>query len=284
MTFQDEPEYCGSWLGQALLFVACIAFLTLLDVQPRAASAQSSCSKSCSSTSARQIQSQLKFLAYYDGKIDGRCGPATRKALSAFQRDQGLNVDGCISGSMVIALQEAARQRQLNAEQERQKALASGATAAFGQFQVRDEENNYRVKSLQPDKNVLLLHFWATNCPECVHELPSLANFMKQEDYKAYQDLGVAVIPISEDFDVPTVKSFLRRYLKAVAKDFPILLDTRSEVLRTLLQSRDFQLPQTIAVDGQTGEILAHQKGAIDWANPAQVKEFIANAMQKARS
>ena len=40
------------------------------------------------------LQSRLKVLGYYDGEIDGQFGPGTRDAVSAFQRQNGLDADG----------------------------------------------------------------------------------------------------------------------------------------------------------------------------------------------
>jgi outer membrane murein-binding lipoprotein Lpp len=40
------------------------------------------------------IQKALKKAGYYNGAIDGKVGPGTRDAISAFQRDNGLTADG----------------------------------------------------------------------------------------------------------------------------------------------------------------------------------------------
>lgn len=43
---------------------------------------------------AVNIQKALKKAGYYDGKLDGKIGPATRDAIRAFQKDNGLGADG----------------------------------------------------------------------------------------------------------------------------------------------------------------------------------------------
>jgi outer membrane murein-binding lipoprotein Lpp len=40
------------------------------------------------------IQKALKKAGYYNGAIDGKVGPGTRDAISAFQKDNGLTEDG----------------------------------------------------------------------------------------------------------------------------------------------------------------------------------------------
>jgi murein L,D-transpeptidase YcbB/YkuD len=46
-----------------------------------------------------KIQQALKGAGYYDGAVDGKIGPATRKAVKAFQRDNGLSADGVVGRS-----------------------------------------------------------------------------------------------------------------------------------------------------------------------------------------
>ena len=42
------------------------------------------------------IQKALKSAGYYDGALDGKIGPGTRKAIKAFQQDNGLTADGVV--------------------------------------------------------------------------------------------------------------------------------------------------------------------------------------------
>jgi Putative peptidoglycan binding domain len=50
------------------------------------------------------VQRALKNLGYYDGEINGSLSPASRRALSAFQEDNGLEVTGAIDEATVYAL------------------------------------------------------------------------------------------------------------------------------------------------------------------------------------
>ncbi len=43
---------------------------------------------------AKQIQQALKNAGFYTGKVDGTVGPKTRKAIEAFQSQNGLKADG----------------------------------------------------------------------------------------------------------------------------------------------------------------------------------------------
>ena len=45
---------------------------------------------------AANIQKALKGAGYYQGEFDGKIGPDTRKAIKAFQKDNGLHADGVV--------------------------------------------------------------------------------------------------------------------------------------------------------------------------------------------
>ncbi|MFC1675215.1 peptidoglycan-binding protein, partial [Candidatus Omnitrophota bacterium] len=44
----------------------------------------------------RKIQMALKSAGLYEGKIDGKRGPKTQKAIRDFQESLGLKVDGVV--------------------------------------------------------------------------------------------------------------------------------------------------------------------------------------------
>jgi hypothetical protein len=50
------------------------------------------------------VQRALQERGYYDGGISGALSPATRRAISAFQQDEGLEVNGVVDGPTVYAL------------------------------------------------------------------------------------------------------------------------------------------------------------------------------------
>jgi len=56
-----------------------------------------------------QIQQALQTAGYYRGTLDGKIGPQTRTAVQAFQRDNGLGVDGVVGrqtwGKLKVYLQ-----------------------------------------------------------------------------------------------------------------------------------------------------------------------------------
>lgn len=52
----------------------------------------------------RQTQRALAAAGFYKGSIDGKEGPQTKKAVKAFQQDQGLKSDGVVGSATAQAL------------------------------------------------------------------------------------------------------------------------------------------------------------------------------------
>jgi hypothetical protein len=59
-----------------------------------------------SRTQMRQAQQQLRAEGLYKGRIDGRMGPRTRRAVLAFQQQHNLNATGTLNQQTISALQE----------------------------------------------------------------------------------------------------------------------------------------------------------------------------------
>ena len=53
----------------------------------------------------KKIQTALKNAGYYQGNIDGKIGPASKRAVEAFQKEKGLKVDGKVGPKTWAALE-----------------------------------------------------------------------------------------------------------------------------------------------------------------------------------
>ena len=60
-----------------------------------------------------ETQEALADLGYNVGEIDGQIGSGSRKAIRAFQKDQGLTVDGKVSESLLVQMRKVAQARGL---------------------------------------------------------------------------------------------------------------------------------------------------------------------------
>jgi thiol-disulfide isomerase/thioredoxin len=115
---------------------------------------------------------------------------------------------------------------------------------------------------------VVLLNIWATWCPPCVHEMPTLDKLQKLLGGKNF-----AVVPLSVDKGgIYTVKSF---YDDNFISHLPIYVDPTTQVLDTL---SILGTPTTILINKQ-GEEIARTMGPEDWDKPAviaQIKHYMA--------
>lgn len=68
--------------------------LTATAVVPVTATATATTNTNGSISHNKDIQTALKNAGFYNGAIDGKIGPASRRAISAFQSSNGLKADG----------------------------------------------------------------------------------------------------------------------------------------------------------------------------------------------
>lgn len=103
--------------------------------------------------------------------------------------------------------------------------------------------------------NVVLLNFWATWCPPCRAEMPSMETL-----YQAYKEQGFVILAVSSDVQgAAVVQPFMAQYRLS----FPSLLDTTGRV-NGLYGVRS--IPTSYLLDRQ-GRVVSREIGARNWAN-----------------
>ncbi|MBI3684580.1 MAG: TlpA family protein disulfide reductase [Acidobacteria bacterium] len=102
---------------------------------------------------------------------------------------------------------------------------------------------------------LLVLNFWATWCPPCIQELPSLNAFQERMKLK-----GVVVIGISVDKNEQTYKGFLKR----AGVSFVTARDPEAEISSSY---GTFKYPETYVIDSQ-GRVLEKFIGPENWMDP----------------
>jgi cytochrome c biogenesis protein CcmG/thiol:disulfide interchange protein DsbE len=119
--------------------------------------------------------------------------------------------------------------------------------------------------------HVVLVNFWATWCPPCVEEAPSLEKFAEQ-----MRNQGVSVIGVSVDQDTDALARFVAEHHVS----FPIARDPNQA-----LASRygTFKFPETYILDLH-GRVAEKIVGPIDWQDPRIVDYVRALAAPAARA
>ena len=114
---------------------------------------------------------------------------------------------------------------------------------------------------------VVLLNIWATWCPPCVAEMPSM-----QKLYQELKDEGFLILAVSlDETGVEAVKPFIDKH----RLDFPVLLDVKGEI-KNLYQITG--IPESFIID-RSGTIVEKVVGPRDWAASGAFR-YIRNLLQ----
>jgi len=135
-------------------------------------------------------------------------------------------------------------------------------------FTIQDSERSVTLSQFHG--KIVVLNFWATWCPPCVEEMPSLVQMQKK-----MQDKGITVLAVSVDDDADDYHKFL--------KDHSIdLLTVRESGQRTHkgviapVSSRygTIKVPETYIVD-RNGTIRRKFIGPVDWSQ-TEIVEYLS--------
>jgi len=114
---------------------------------------------------------------------------------------------------------------------------------------------------------VVLVNFWATWCPPCREEVPSMAKLNRLMAGKPFQMLAVSI----DEGGKEAVEAFFKKE----GTELPVLFDANGAVSRLYGITG---VPETFVLD-KKGVILKKVIGAMDWSAPEVVK-FLDDAMK----
>jgi len=120
-------------------------------------------------------------------------------------------------------------------------------------FSLQDSTRPVALPELQG--KVVVLNFWATWCPPCVDEMPSLVQLQSR-----LHDKGVTVLAVRVDVDENAYNKFL--------KDHNVdLLSVRDPNQKSNSLYGTFKYPETYIIDRE-GKVRRKFIGAVNWTQP----------------
>ena len=127
-------------------------------------------------------------------------------------------------------------------------------------FSIR-ADNGQTLTAASFGGKLLVLNFWATWCPPCVEETPSLSRFAAQ-----MAPAGVVVLAISVDKDEKQYRDFLARYK-------PAFLTARDSQARINADYGTFKYPETYVISSN-GKVLRKFISDQPWDSERMVSDI----------
>jgi cytochrome c biogenesis protein CcmG, thiol:disulfide interchange protein DsbE len=126
-------------------------------------------------------------------------------------------------------------------------------------FTVQDSDHQVTLSQFRGQ--IVVLNFWATWCPPCIEETPSLVRMQAR-----MKDKGVVVLAVSIDADDAAYHKFL--------KDYSVnMVTVRDEARKASNLYGTFGWPETFIID-RTGVVRRKFIGAVDWTSP-EITDFL---------
>jgi thiol-disulfide isomerase/thioredoxin len=113
------------------------------------------------------------------------------------------------------------------------------------------------------DGKLLVINFWATWCPPCLHEIPMFIRLQERYRSRSVQFLGIAI----DDADN------VREFAESVGLNYPTLLGQLDAIeVMSAYGNASGGLPFTVFVDA-SGMIVARHAGVLDEAKTGNIIE-----------
>jgi peroxiredoxin len=130
------------------------------------------------------------------------------------------------------------------------------------EFDLQDiDENRHRLSQYRG--KVVIINFWASWCPPCRYEMPSM-----EKAYQALRQEGIEILAINIGEDADTIFKFTADYNVT----FPLLMDLDSAIIK---QWPVMALPTSFVISPE-GKIIYRAVGGRDWHHENIVKKLKA--------
>lgn len=140
-------------------------------------------------------------------------------------------------------------------------------SSSFAAEQANPKAPDFTLEDMQGNKvslsdfkgKIVMVNFWATWCPPCIEEMPSMEKLSQK--FKG-DDFVLLAVNVEED-----ARSIVEKFLKKTPYSFPVLLDGDAKVQQLY---GAYRFPETVIINRQ-GEIVTKVIGGRDWMDEGLV-------------
>ncbi|HKK66494.1 MAG TPA: TlpA disulfide reductase family protein [Clostridia bacterium] len=145
--------------------------------------------------------------------------------------------------------------------------------AGFGVLKETTPAPDFTIETLQGDRvslsdyrgEVVLLNLWATWCPPCREEMPSM-----QSIYDQLKDRGFTILAVAAPNPPRETFEKIENYVSENEYTFPVLIDSEYKVYGTYGTG---SIPTSWVVDTE-GNLVSRLVGATDWESESIMRAF----------
>lgn len=112
-----------------------------------------------------------------------------------------------------------------------------------------------QIKLSELQGKVVLVNFWATDCPGCIKEMPGLI-----KTYNDYRDKGFELVAVAMSYDPP---NHVLNYTEKNALPFPVVHDSYGEIAASF---NDVRVTPTAFILDKEGKVIRRVIGELDFA------------------
>ena len=127
----------------------------------------------------------------------------------------------------------------------------------------------YQVQEKVGQPEFLIINFWASWCPPCIQEIPSLAKFVElNPQFK--------VVAVSQDESLAEIKNILKTFPDLKNNNFEIVFDDTKSLSRAFKVEK---LPESFIYQIKTNKMM-QVSGSIDWTSDEvqkQISQYFKN-------